>query len=418
MIEGPARRETLIPMVGAAGGAVARVAADSELPPQHQAQLDRELSDLLECGLYQAGQQAKAAVRSLKLSGGGLLGRSAAALSVVNPGDVTGLGTENSSSAELGLAIALLLFHSRANERSVLASGALNLNAGASQVQIGAVHHLGEKLRLVAEYFRQPGSAKPPKWFLIPPRDPDGSDVTERYGQEIESLDQLGMTVRPVATLSEAAKILGASRIALRNSERRLRRMVAAAAVAAAAAAAGSMWLNSAVPLRFTTIAAPDGNVLMTPARVIRQGSAAIVPPCRQAAGTLPTFEIGNQIAVRVRTDPAPFDVAPWVGGYHYVVVAVSALSLPKVMPAAGASTHLGTEFALDILGPPEETTLTVLARRGTGFDTDKLRANLIHLLIPLKRVEWDSAARRYLHEAAPGVLSFRFLSVQPGSCS
>src|SRR5262245_14445484 len=114
-------REALIPMVGGKLlGTLCRIAADGELPPAHPAQLDRALSELLESGLYQAGQQAKAAAHMFKLPRSGWLRATTVALHVVNPGDVVGLAAENATSAELGLALAMLMYRGQTDERCVL----------------------------------------------------------------------------------------------------------------------------------------------------------------------------------------------------------------------------------------------------------------------------------------------------------
>jgi hypothetical protein len=164
-----AAREALIPLVGdAAGGSVARIAADAELAAPHAAHLDRSLIELLENGLYQAGQQAKSAVRQFPLPGHTWLPRASEALHVVNPGDVVGLGAENANSAELGLALALLMFRAQSEQRAVIASGALDLNSGRRDVPVLPVHHLAGKLRLIVRHFSQPGSAPRRETFSYP----------------------------------------------------------------------------------------------------------------------------------------------------------------------------------------------------------------------------------------------------------
>src|SRR5262249_30191456 len=146
-------REVLIPLVGSGeAGALCRVAADGHLPPQHPAHLDRSISELLEGGLYQAGQQARAAVRRLQL--GGWLRRPApVAVSIVNPGDVAGLAPDNSASAELGLALAMLMFTTQSPNRIVIASGALESGSADLDCPIRPVHHLRAKFVLVEKYF-------------------------------------------------------------------------------------------------------------------------------------------------------------------------------------------------------------------------------------------------------------------------
>ncbi len=412
-----ARREVLIPMVGGASlGALARVAADGKLPGQHPAQLDREISELLECGLYQAGQQAKAAVRCLRRRGGGVLGPPPTALCVVNPGDTVGLGAENSASAELGLALCLLMFQAQTDETTVLASGALDLGAGA-QARVAPVRHLARKLELTLQHFSQPGAARPPRWFLVPTTEQAALRVMDTHAARIAQLRALGIHVRGVESLADAARIIGASRIALRNAERWTRRALAAASALAVASAAAAAWLESSLPLHFISGASTDGGVIMTPARVIRAArSVTMTAPCAAAPGLPPAFEIGNELAVRVRVDRPRYDLAMHVGGYHYAAVAVSETSKPRVVRPHG-STDDTAEWTLDVLAPAENTLLLILARRGMDFDFDALAARLDHLRATVQPQEWESAARDFLHRAAPGMLAYRFRAVAAGSC-
>jgi hypothetical protein len=413
------RREVLIPMVGESGGAVARVAADAELPQAHPAQLDREISELLECGLYQSGQQAKAAVRSLRRSGAGLLGRPRAALSVVNPGDIVGLGSENSASAELGLALALLAFQSQSAAPAVIATGALEQGAGTTDVRIKPVHHIGQKFRVVAQHFSQPGSAKPPHWFLVPAADSDGEPIGTRYAAEVAALAARGIGLRPVGTLREAMQAIGAQRIAQRRIERRLRGGLMFAGFAVLAAAIGVYWLNSPLTLAFTSGPAPDGRIVMTPLRIIeRDGRTRMQAPCMPSPGALPAFELNDQIGIRLRIVASDDDPTPWLGGYHFMAVVLTGERAPRAVVPREWDPEGRAQFVWDIVGSPDESTLIFLARRGFAFDADKLLADLLHSLAPLQASERESAAREFLRRSAPGVTTYRFKTVQPGSCS
>jgi len=404
-------------MVGAAGGAVARIAADGELPAPHPAQLDRELSDLLECGLYQAGQQAKAAVRTLHRAGGGLLGRPPTSLSVVNPGDVVGLGHENSSSAELGLALALLAYQSQTGIPAVIATGALDLAAGNREVRVLPVHHLAGKLRLLAEHFSQPGSAKPPQQLLLPTHDVDAALVPDRYSAEIARLGELQIQVRCVSTLQEAARVIGAERIALRRSEQRAR--LAAMLVVLLLAMGGGIlaWMQSSIALSFASAASPDGRILPTPIRIVKGADGArLLPACALASG-VPGFQVHDQIGVRLNVRSFDHDPARFLGGYHFIAVSLADGRAPHATLPREWSADGQAQYIWDVVGPPGDTTLVFLARRAEGFNADKLLADLIHSLSPSKPSERDSAALKFLRDAAPGMLVFRFKTMELGSC-
>ena len=422
MTHGLAARDVLIPMVGGpSGGTLARISADAELAASHSAQLDRALTELLESGLYQAGQQALAAVRLLKMSRWRGLQRSVAAFHVVNPGEVVGLGMENANSAELGLALVLSMFRAQSKERCVLASGELDLNTGDHGIAVRPVHHLARKLRLAIEYFIQPGSAKAPTYFFVPVHDPDGADVLDRYRQEAQELRELGVSLRPVVTLAEAARILGARREATGLSERMVRRVLATAAISTVIAVGVKAWLAAPIDLSFTSVANADGSITVTPARSQSKasGGAPLLSPCRIDT-VMPGFAFGENVAVRLRTGSRN-DFARWTGGYHHLLIGVSELSGVKVLspPRSGWVTPgEETGYLLPVKAPEEETLLAWLAKRGGAFDPQATQAWLQAALNPLQPTERIAAARNLLERAAPGALFYSFRSVPLGACS
>jgi len=414
-----AAREALIPLVGdAAGGSVARIAADADLAAPHAAHLDRSLIELLENGLYQAGQQAKSAVRQFPLPGHTWLPRASEALHVVNPGDVVGLGAENANSAELGLALALLMFRAQSEQRAVIASGALDLNSGRRDVPVLPVHHLAGKLRLIVRHFSQPGSAPAPRNFLIPSHDPDGVPIAERYGAEIKALGELGIGVHGVSTLGEAAHLAGARRRALNSAERHLRQAAYASAAVFAAVLALHYWFNAAIAMSFIPLTNADSSLVATPARsVLRSTPAQLLPPCR-VNGRMPAFPVGEHMAVSLRTG-SQHGFAAWFGGYQHALVSVSDSGIKVLPPPTAAPVVPGAEvgYLLEVREPEEETLLVWLAKRGSPFDTAELEAKLRKQLQTLRPSERISAARNLLQTAAPGVLLYSFRSVSPDTC-
>ena len=421
----PTGRELLIPLVGAGGtGALARVAADGQSGDPHPAQLDRRLSPLLQSGLYPAGEQALAAVRLLNLPRGSALGnrlRAAVgdeALHVVNPGDIRGLGPENSSSAELGLALALLMFRAQTADTRALASGALDLNGANHDAPVLPIHHLGEKLRLVLQYFDQPGGPPAPRWFLVPAVDPDGSAVQERYRAQSDALRARGIELCCVRSLGEAARILGAHRYAPTRAEYVLRWSVGALCATLGLVALASHWLNAPIALSFAPVADTDHSLIATPVRVRARGaSAELLAPCRLDDGQLPAFTIGDEIAMQLHAGSAD----GWsLGGYHLALVAVSASAGVKVLPVPPSQILKpggDVGYQVDVPGPEEETLLVWLAKRGAAFDLAALQERLRRAETPLRPADNISAVRNVLQRAAPGILTYDFRSVGVGKC-
>jgi hypothetical protein len=415
-------REVLIPMVaGNAGGAIARISADGELADPHAAQLDRGLAALLECGLYQAGQQSKAASRLVRQGGRGFLRHTSEALHVDNPGDIIGLGAENSSSAELGLAVALLMYRSQTQLRSVLATGALDLSHGDHSVPVLPIHHLGQKMRTVLRHFEQPGAANAPRMLLAPEKDPDGVPIMDRYLREVTDLAAAGVEVHGVRSLSEAAQLIGARRPAISRLEQNIRRGLVASAACLAGVAAFYSWYVSPIALSFAPVANPDGSISVTPARLGAVGSGVgVLPACHVEGSNTPAFVIGEQLGMKLKTGTA-HDLSTLVGGYHLVLVSVSSMNGEKsLLPPGQGSVTPGSEmsFQTGVLEPQEDTLLVWLAKRGGAFDTSALDAQVHRVIDPLKPAEKISAARNFLSHFAPGFLPYTFRSVTAGSCS
>lgn len=421
----PTGREVLIPLVGAGGtGALARIAADGQSGDPHPAQLDRRLSPLLQSGLYPAGEQALAAVRLLNLPRGSALGnrlRAAAgeeALHVVNPGDIRGLGPENSSSSELGLALALLMFCAQTPETRALASGALDLNGAGHDAPVVPVHHLGEKLRLALQYFDQPGGPPAPRWFLVPTVDPDGSLVQDKYRAQSAALQARGIELCYVSTLGEAARILGAHRYAPTRAAYLLRWAVGALCAALAVITLVRVCLDAPIALSFAPVADSEHSLIATPVRVrTRGGSPELLAPCRLDDGQLPAFTIGDGIAMQLHAGSAD----GWsLGGYHLALVAVSASAGVKVLPVSPSQVLKpggDVGYQVDVPGPEEETLLIWLAKRGAAFDLAALQDRLRRAETALRPGDNISAVRNILQHAAPGMLTYDFRSVGADKC-
>jgi hypothetical protein len=368
-------------------------------------------------GLYQAGQHAIAAVRLFALPGARWLPRAPEALHVVNPGDVVGLAAENANSAELGLALALLMFGAQTQQAAVIASGALDLRVG-RDVKVLPVHHLARKLRLVLNHFSQPGTAPAPRYFIVPAHDPDGIAVADRYRQEIDALGILGIEVHVVSSLGDAVRLLDAKHRAMTRMERGVRGLLAATAVLLLTALVVRSWLIAPIALTFTPVANADGSIVATPARAaIGASSVQLLPPCR--AGDLPAFPIGEHMAVHLRSG-STHGLGSWLGGgFRHALVSISGSGLKVLPPPASAAVAPGSDagYLIEIREPQEETLLVWLAKRGSPFDTSELEERLRGKLQTLRPSERISAARNLLQAAAPGVILYSFRSVPPEAC-
>lgn len=394
------QREVLIPLVSDSGsGSVGRIAADRGLPPPHPAQLERSLSELLEVGLYAAGQAARAAVRhrlGLQFWQPGTAGMS---LFPLNPGEFIGLNEENSESAQLGLALALLMCRAQCVHRVVMATGALLPTHGTREVAVSPVAHVGAKLELLAQQHLRPGAPRPPALALIPERDSDGVLTTQRYAVEIARLRELGTDVLPVDTLGAAALAIDALSAWIPPWLQATRIALLSGAVAGAVWLGQAQWLGRHIALEFAPVLDSSGRAWLTPAR-------AASDPLRFAAlcpGVPPVISDGEALALAV--------VPAFAEALSYALVAVSPSGI-KLLPLPEPSSG-GVRAMVPVTGPAESTLIAVLAWR-RPMDLAVVEARLRRRLAGTQPNERIAQARHVLQAAAPGALIYLFQSRTP----
>lgn len=123
-------------------------------------------------------------------------------------------------SAQLGLALLLLLAPSRSPHRHFIATGCIDTTPSdrAHDPRIVSVNHVREKLALVLELAqRGDGSLRVPEsrglLFFTPTHvQEDGKDLAVKDLPEVEQLEHFNIFVKPVAYLSDAVKRLHAER--------------------------------------------------------------------------------------------------------------------------------------------------------------------------------------------------------------
>ena len=212
-----------------------RVAAEAVDTSAIKHDWDRVAAPLRPVGLYKVGLQAASSVRKLGLTIPRLAlyqqyHRQAyverqrlhlAARKVTDDWRQSLQSTIEGTSAELGLALALLLSASSARPQCVIATGRLGGQPAGllefADVEVLKVNSLPEKLRLVtrlAEQHRLPHSDKSePLLFFTPTHhDVNGQSVAVSDLPEVTALVRWGVKVIPITRLSEAARLLGAQR--------------------------------------------------------------------------------------------------------------------------------------------------------------------------------------------------------------
>jgi hypothetical protein len=412
-------REVLIPVVGGAGAgdAIIRVRADGTLPAPHAAGLEGEISELLQFGLYAAGQQARAAVPAI-------LGRSGwtrlvpMALWIQNPGEAQGLSDENAASAELGLALGLVMFRHQSAVRQVIATGRVAVRQGDAAV-VAPVHHIARKMQVVLAITRQAGAAAPPGLFLTPATDPDGTPVAQRYAGLIAQLAAIGIEVRPVADLRDAARAVGGLDPIAPPLRRWLGRTAAGIAAFAALGGLAAWALDRPIALTFEPAAFDGGRIAATPLRARRDGGMfRLLPGCDGRDGT-PQYRPGDLVMAKVRAGSAQ-DWTRILGRHRLSLVAVTPGNVVKVIPLPGSGElDPGGQlsFAVTVSEPAEEMLLYVLARRLRPVDGERLSRELRAALEPRAPAERLNVATLMLGNQGAGRLGYQLRIVAGDEC-
>ena len=372
-----APRTVLIPMTGSTEdrGRMARVQATITATHQNPANLAPTISALSDWGLYEAGAIAQGAVSRLKLKAriGALWQRLRPSpipvyLTVTNGPDIIGLNTENSESAELGLALAMVMVRCQSTDHAVVATGALSRDAGPQaagddQVAVLPVGGLSGKFKAFQRALtEQKGGAHPSRFkFLIPHKTLDGDETLQTHAADIAALETacaeqgIACEVVPCATLREACRAVGADRLHASGKDRAFSTAVMIILVAAIAGAGIASWMQSEIPMTFVNVADATGQSFVTP---VRQTSDAGISGLRfiQACDdgqNLPIYRDGDQLVVRIR---AKSDwLADLTGGLRFAFVGISEQSGLKVFQSRigfGMAAARSSGPAISLRGP------------------------------------------------------------------
>ena len=447
------QRVVLIPLAssGSAGGRIARIQADATAPSRNEAGLNPKIAELADWHLYEAGAIALGAVGRLHLPHRrlALLQRLWPAaiqpyLSVTNGPDIVGLRAENTESAELGLALAVLMYAGQSSARQVIATGRLDRQAWGEvgrhdDVRVLPVGGIDQKIgALRSSLASQKGAALASQMhFLLPETTLDGTDILAQHRRELDDLIAafkeagISLEICAVASLRDAASSLGIRFFEVTTADRVATAGLAGAACLVVAAAAGIVWLEAPIELAYGAALTDGGERIATPLRAVfdrKERKYVLADVCIGAQG-MPTFLVGDSLVLDVKAADK-YGALGSLSGYRFTVVAVSEQSGVKVLPPetfgstneashadGGAASHGGESadkllsIVLPIEGPTEENKIIVLARRVFPFDTADLRQELEMVIAGEPPAARINAVVSHLAGWAPGYLDYSFMS-------
>lgn len=389
------RRTVIIPLVSADGG-------DGELlelycepsPDTKQDEDDRKrgiepiIESLRPINLHISGQQALAAVQKL-------LDNKAKQRFKLDRYKIRYSNRPSSSSiegesAQLGIALLLLMSGGQSAIRSVITTGRLDVNAGKIEFDalIEAVNSLDKKLSRIFEAKRR-GQLNKISKVLIPVSKVDTNGKLIDISAQCAELEKLGMQVAPVRTLKEAASQLN---INLTGRMFGIQQAVLTGLLVVAISSVIGMlgWIfNQDIPVKFE--AKPTAGIPGKPFIVCTDARGNFVgyePILLE--GLKPVVPVTGTLGWRVQLgDPAALDarLLGWLHrtagyqGYHVVVAFVGEHSGLRVLATEGGATEIrklpGTiwEWSQQVAKPAEAGVLVFLVRRINRFELDAVRA-------------------------------------------
>ncbi len=406
----------------------------------HDKDWDQVAAPLRKVGLYQAGCAAASAVRKLGIEPPfGALYQQVARLAWIEGQRLQSAspsGPSEGRSAELGLALVLLMGASGSPDRQAIATGALGGQPSGhptDDVEILPVGSLPGKLDLVltlASHDNLPRFNRDRQLLFFTPRtyEEDGEQRDVASLPVVEQLSKFGVKVVPVARLGEAATILKARRARHLAADRLLQAGVAAMALFLVAATAWYAWPRPKVTITFL----PAGGMALAaePYQACFTADGGFYPVPLDRDGIDRTIPAGSTLGWNLRVEDAGNGAHPlgqWSQpeNFHLAQVMLASASPAKVMTPSmpdGRPVELAPgsawEWGWKLNGEPEDNMLVLLAQPDKPFDAADLRDALVERFPEAHRADGEqtldlTAAANFLSSLAPGAVRFNLKTVE-----
>lgn len=405
---------------------------------------DRVAAPLRKIGLYQAGCAAASAVHKL-----GLKRPRTALYQWLKPQawiegqrlhSFSPQGPTEGSSAELGLAVTLLMSAAGAPHRHAFATGVLSHNPGprTNDVEILPVGRLPEKLDLVIQHLTEQGLPSTPRkrklLFFTPTHfEQNGVTTPVKDLAGVQELSRLGVEVVPVAWLSEVARTLHAHKSRYLFQDRLLQLLAGGLVLLGLLGAGWSWWRHAPIPLAYLP-ASPEA-AAAEPFEVCFTEHGGYYPLALGQAGVVHTIPVNATLGWKVKVgaaDSLAARLGAWLGhaGYYVAQVMIAESSPAKVITPRLSGEDQGVrippghpwEWAWKLSDRAESNGLVLLAQRHAPFDPDELRNRLLRRFPQAggggpDRARLDvTAAVNFMSRQAPGAVAFIIRTVEEHS--
>jgi hypothetical protein len=398
---------------------------------------DQVAAPLRKVGLYQAGCAAASAVRKLGIEPPiGALYQQVARLAWIETQRLQSAspsGPSEGRSAELGLALALLMGASGSPDRQVIATGALGGQPSGhpvDDVEVLPVGSLPAKLDLVltlASHDNLPRFSRERELLFFTPLtfEEDGQQREVASLPVVEQLIKFGVRVVPVARLGEAATILKARRARHLAADRLLQAAAAIMAMIIAGGVAWHLWPTPRVNLTFL----PAGGMALAaePYQACFTADGGYYPVPLDRDGIVRTMPAGSTLGWNVQIVDQGGDgplLGRWTqpGQYHLAQIMLASSSPAKVVTPSlpnGQPVELppggAWEWGWKLTEKPENNMLVLLAQPEKPFDAAAIRQALVERFpADADDSELDlTAAANFLSSLAPGSVRFNVRTVE-----
>jgi len=403
---------------------------------------DRVAAPLRKVGLYQAGCAAASAARKVGIDPPfTALYQRISRLAWIEGQRLqpaVGKGPSEGRSAELGLALVLLMSASGSNDPQIIATGALGgqpRGVSSDDVEVMPVGSVPEKLRLVAALARNKAlprfDERRKLLFFVPKQfERDGAMHDTTSLSEVDELADLGVRVVPVGRLGEAAAILDARRSRHLFYDRLAQAAMIGLMVLGTAGFAWSHWsTHHNIPIRF--IAGGGLALSSEPYQACFTNDGGFYPIPLGRSGVGRSLPAGETLGWRVQVGDPP-DQQGWLAGffaperYRVAHAMLSQHSRVKVIvpetPGGGPVTVSPGEiweWGWQLNDKPEINSLVLLAIADEPIDANALRSDLIERFpkakgSPVGEKGLDiTAAANYLASKAMGATKFNVQTLE-----
>ncbi len=403
---------------------------------------DRVAAPLRKVGLYQAGCAAASAARKVGIEPPfTALYQHVSRLAWIEGQRLqpaVSKGPSEGRSAELGLALVLLMSASGSHDQQIIATGALGgqpLGVSEDDVEVLPVGSVPEKLKLVTALARSkalPRFDERRKLLCFVPKkyesDEGWADVTTL--PVVEELADLGVRVVPVSRLGEAAALLNARQSRHLFYDRLAQAAMIGLVVLGTAAFAWSHWnAHHDIPIRF--VAGGGSALAPEPYEACFTSDGGFYPLPLDRNGVGRSLPAGATLGWRVQVGEPPAAqglIESWFApkSYRVAQAMLSRHSSVKVIipesPEGGPvkiSPGETWEWGWQLNDKPEINSLVLLAIADKPIDADAIRSDLIERFPKARGTQPGeegldvTAAANYLAAKATGAAKFNIQTLE-----